>query len=121
MCGLWQDKHRLRADAAVAFAELNLAYRDHFGKDIVITDSYRSYQAQVQVRRKKPGLAAVPGTSEHGWGLAVDLGDGVQTSDEHYDWLIENAPKFGWDHPAWARKGGGGPYEPWHWEYVAGE
>lgn len=121
MCDLWSSGHQLRSDAAVAFAELNLAYRDHFGKDIVITDSYRSYAAQVAVKRKKPGLAAVPGTSEHGWGLAVDLGDGVQNSDEHYDWLIENAPRFGWDHPAWARKGGGGPYEPWHWEFVAGE
>ncbi|TNM60003.1 hypothetical protein FHN55_19605 [Streptomyces sp. NP160] len=121
MCDLWTNGHQLRSDAAVAFAELNLAYRDHFGKDIVITDSYRSYAAQVAVRRKKPGLAAVPGTSEHGWGLAVDLGDGVQNSDEHYDWLIENAPKYGWDHPVWARKGGGGPYEPWHWEFVAGE
>lgn len=121
MCDLWTGGHQLRSDAAVAFAELNLAYREHFGKDIVITDSYRSYAAQVQVRRKKPGLAAVPGTSEHGWGLAVDLGDGVQNSDEHYDWLIENAPKYGWDHPGWARRGGGGPYEPWHWEFVAGE
>ncbi|MBC3762779.1 D-alanyl-D-alanine carboxypeptidase family protein, partial [Quadrisphaera sp. RL12-1S] len=121
MCDLWSPGHQLRSDAAVAFAELNLAYHDHFGKDIVITDSYRSYAAQVAVRRKKPGLAAVPGTSEHGWGLAVDLGDGVQNSDEHYDWLIENAPKYGWDHPSWARRGGGGPYEPWHWEFVAGE
>lgn len=121
MCDLWVGNHKLRSDAALAFAELSLAYRDHFGSDIVITDSYRSYAAQVSVRRSKPRLAAVPGTSEHGWGLAVDLGGGVQNSDEHYDWLIENAPKYGWDHPSWARKGGGGPYEPWHWEYVAGE
>ncbi|MBF5081352.1 hypothetical protein F1641_06260 [Quadrisphaera sp. INWT6] len=121
MCDLWVGNHKLRSDAALAFAELSLAYREHFGSDIVITDSYRSYAAQVSVRRSKPRLAAVPGTSEHGWGLAVDLGGGVQNSDEHYDWLIENAPKYGWDHPAWARKGGGGPYEPWHWEYVAGE
>ncbi len=121
MCDLWVGNHKLRSDAALAFAELSLAYQEHFGTDIVITDSYRSYAAQVSVRRSKPRLAAVPGTSEHGWGLAVDLGGGVQNSDEHYAWLIENAPKYGWDHPAWARKGGSGPYEPWHWEYVAGE
>ncbi len=112
---------KLNLKSREAFAELSLAYQEHFGTDIVITDSYRSYAAQVSVRRSKPRLAAVPGTSEHGWGLAVDLGGGVQNSDEHYAWLIENAPKHGWDHPAWARKGGSGPYEPWHWEYVAGE
>lgn len=122
LCSLgWQSGHRLRADAAVALAELDLAYREHFGGDISLTDTYRSYAEQVRVRREKPSLAARPGTSEHGWGLAVDMGGGVQNSDEHYDWLIENAPKYGWDHPAWARKGGAGPYEPWHWEYVAGE
>jgi D-alanyl-D-alanine carboxypeptidase len=43
----------------------------------------------------------------------------VEAADEHYAWLLENAPAFGWDNPAWARKGGSGPYEPWHFEYVA--
>jgi len=27
---------------------------------------------------------------------------------------------FDWDNPAWARTGRGGPFEPWHWEYVPG-
>jgi hypothetical protein len=121
MCELWVGGHYLRADAAVALAELNVAYRKQFGTSISITDSYRSYGQQVSVRARKPGLAARPGTSQHGWGLAVDLAGGVQNADSHYRWLRANAPQFGWDNPAWARSGGAGPYEPWHWEYVAGQ
>ena len=40
---------------------------------------------------------------------------------KEHTWLKENAPDFGWDNPDWARSGGSGPYEPWHWEYVAGQ
>jgi hypothetical protein len=120
LCDLWEPGHQLRADAAVALAELNVAYQEAFGEQLSITDSYRSYSAQVSVARRKPGLAARPGTSEHGWGLAIDLAGGVQNADLHYRWLRENAPRFGWDNPAWARSGGSGPYEPWHWEFTAG-
>jgi D-alanyl-D-alanine carboxypeptidase len=119
LCELWGTGHLLRADAAVALARLAFAYRTHFRESLVITDSYRSYGAQARLAARKPGLAARPGTSEHGWGLAVDFGGGVEAADEHYAWLLENAPAFGWDNPAWARKGGSGPYEPWHFEYVA--
>ncbi|SDQ07702.1 D-alanyl-D-alanine carboxypeptidase family protein [Quadrisphaera sp. DSM 44207] len=118
LCSLWESGHMLRADAAVSLARLNLAFRAQFGEDLSLTDSYRSYAAQVAVKRSKPNLAARPGTSEHGWGLAVDLGGGVEDSDEHYDWLREHAPAYGWDNPEWARKSGSGPYEPWHWEFA---
>ncbi len=96
--------------------------RHEFGRDLCITDGYRSYSEQVSVRWRKPGLAARPGTSQHGWGLAVDLckGEASARAKEH-TWLKENAPDFGWDNPDWARSGGSGPYEPWHWEYVAGQ
>ena len=121
MCELWGTGHLLRADAAVALARLSFAYRSHFGESLVITDSYRSYGAQVRLANRKPGLAARPGTSEHGWALAVDFGGGVEVADEHYQWLVENAPTYGWDNPAWARKGASSRYEPWHFEYVAGQ
>jgi D-alanyl-D-alanine carboxypeptidase len=121
LCALWEPGDYLRADAAVALAELNAAYQQRFGAPLVVTDSYRSYEQQVSVRARKPGLAARPGTSEHGWALAVDLGGGIEAADEHHQWMRENAPRFGWDNPDWARSGGSGPYEPWHWEYVAGQ
>ena len=120
LCVLWDGDERLRPDAALAMARLDMAYRDTFGTDIPISDAYRSYGSQVEVRRTRPGLAARPGTSQHGWGVAVDLGGTIATGGEGYRWLLQHAGEFGWENPAWARPGGGGPHEPWHWEYVAG-
>jgi len=119
LCTLWNAKHRLRADAAVALAKLNVAYKQHFGNDICLTDSYRTLASQVRLRSAKPGLAAVPGTSEHGWGLAVDMCDGVEKgpSSPRWQWLRENSADYGWDNPAWAQAGASSQYEPWHWEY----
>lgn len=119
LCELPQSGHRLRADAAVDFARLNNAYKAVFGVDIPITDSYRTLASQRSLKARKPRLAARPGTSNHGWGLALDLGGRIPSRGKEYQWLRKNAPKYGWDNPAWARRGGSGPYEPWHWEYKA--
>jgi hypothetical protein len=119
LCTLWDPKHRLRADAAVALARLNIAYQQRFGHRICLTDSYRSLSEQRSLKAIKPGLAATPGTSEHGWGLAVDLCDGVNSSaSATYKWLRDNGPSYGWGNPDWARVGGSGPNEPWHWEFT---
>ena len=120
LCTLANGRDRLRADAAVAFALLNQAYAAQFGRDICVTSSYRTYAQQVAVKREKGWLAAQPGTSEHGYGLAVDLCGGVETGGEAYWWLRENAPAYGWDNPSWARPEGS-KTELWHWEYVAGQ
>ncbi len=121
LCTLWDGKSEIRADAAVSLALLNEEYRAEFGRDICVTDGYRSYAEQQSLRARKPGLAARAGTSEHGYGLAVDLCGGVQSAGPGYDWLRENAGDAGFENPRWAQRGGGGPYEPWHWEYTAGQ
>ena len=69
---------RLRPDAAAAFNRMSRAYAQAFGSPLCVSDSYRSYGSQVSVFRHRPSLAAVPGTSNHGWGLAVDLGCGIR-------------------------------------------
>ena len=103
----------LRADAAAAFNRMAAA-----GGMPCAGDSYRSYGEQVAVYRTRPGLAAVPGTSNHGWGVAVDFACGAdQFGSPAYRWLKANGPRFGWNHPAWAEPGGSRP-EPWHWEFT---
>lgn len=78
----------------------------------------RDYAAQVDVYRRKPTLAAVPGTSKHGWGVAVDLCGGIEDfGSPAHRWMQANAPAYGWVHPAWAGPTGSRP-EPWHWEYT---
>lgn len=111
---------RLRGDAALAIGRLNAEYFQAFGQDLCVNDAYRSYEAQVAVRAAKPGLAAPAGVSNHGWALALDLCGGVQDdASPQWAWMVQNAPKYGWDNPAWARAGGRGPHEPWHWEFVS--
>ncbi|EYR63901.1 D-Ala-D-Ala carboxypeptidase [Actinotalea ferrariae CF5-4] len=120
LCSLWDPDHALRGDAAVALSELNLNFRAAFDRDLCLTDSYRPLSVQRRLAVTKPGLAATPGLSNHGWGLAIDLCSSETASADAMAWLRTNGPVFGWENPAWARRGGSGPYEPWHWEYVPG-
>ena len=102
--------HKLNSVAAKAYAEMvDAAEAD--GITWKVTDSYRDYDSQVAVAAKKGlyskgGLAAVPGTSNHGWGSAVDL----DLSPEAQEWLNTNAERFGFSTIA---------REPWHWEHKA--
>ena len=119
LCPLWGVTGQyLRGDAAFAFNRLSRAYAAAFGDPICVTDSYRSYDAQVRLYHVKPNLAAVPGTSNHGWGTATDLCGGIQNfGTRQHLWLKANAPQYGWFHPAWAEQDGSRP-EPWHWEFA---
>lgn len=114
----------LRCDAAEALERLNDAYRADFGHDLDVVSSYRSYSMQVATRASRGWLAAVPGTSNHGLAVAVDFGNfGAVGSFSHpnYRWMKENADEFGWFHPRMMEPGGGGPLEPWHWEFGTDE
>ncbi len=118
LCPLWGAVgHYLRADAAFTFDKLATAYAEEFGRPLCVTDSYRSYAEQVAVKAAKPDLAAAPGTSNHGWGTAVDLCGGIQSfGTAEHRWMQLQAPGFGWFHPSWAEPTGSKP-EAWHWEF----
>ena len=121
LCPLWgAPGAMLRADAAATFNRMSQAFNAAFAEPLCVEASYRTYQRQIELYASMPaGYAAVPGTSNHGWGLAVDLCGGIQvdSSPEHL-WLLDHAAQFNWFHPAWAMPGGGGPHEPWHWEFA---
>lgn len=123
----------LMADASDAFDKLmDLFFKTDFpGKqNITFTDGYRSYARQEALYNKYgAGRAAKPGTSNHGWGIAVDMYWGVRTSmykdndarpsgykHPNYRWLFENGPKFGWFNPKPLRDDSRTD-EWWHWEY----
>lgn len=93
---------RMVADAAKA------------GVTIKLTDSYRTYDSQVALRRDKGGqvATATPGTSVHGWGRAIDV-----AGDAARKWIQVNGAKYGWVWPSWAQKKGTKSYEPWHFDY----
>ena len=106
----------MRADAALAFYNLNAAYKRRFGTQMCLTDSYRPLAEQQQIYSQRPGMAAVPGHSNHGYGTAVDLCGGVQSEGSaEFNWLQANSKRYEWFHPSWAYSS---PFEPWHWEYT---
>jgi len=104
----------LQCDAAATLEDADEDYFAETGRHLSMTDSYRSYSVQVTTRARKPSTAAVPGTSNHGWGMAVDFNPAPAA------WLRSNGKKYGWVHPTWAQPGGSKP-ESWHLEYVAPE
>lgn len=109
-----QSGHRLVAGAASAWDQVVEAARQE-GLTLRITDSYRTFDQQVDLAERKGlyrngGLAATPGTSNHGWGLAVD----ADVRDPAVlAWLRANGPRFGFVEAV--------PREPWHWEYRPGQ
>jgi hypothetical protein len=75
---------QMQADAKAA--GVNLSY----------VSGYRSYADQEYLYRTKPaGIAAKPGTSDHGWGMAIDLDRYSGNWEKTYSWLIKNMAKYG--------------------------
>lgn len=116
-----------RCDAVASLVALNRAYRaDHGNKNLIINSAYRSYSQQVAIKTLycntgRCHLAAQPGTSNHGWAMAVDFGAFGSVGDyssDNYKWMAVNGPAYGWVNPPHMAEGGKGPLEPWHWEFM---
>ncbi len=115
------------------------------GFDARITSAYRRHQTQVDLynkkvwyyidrgysvanaRKKAATIIAMPGTSEHQLGLAVDLVDSshwvLDESQENtpaQKWLMEHCWEYGFilRYPNGKSEVTGIIYEPWHYRYV---
>lgn len=105
--------------AAGALERLNTAFRAQFGHNLDLDLTYRDYDTQVAMRAALGSVAATPGTSSHGTGLALDVPElpceyGWDTPQR--DWLVSNGPSYGWVSPSWAGRNGSNP-EYWHFEF----
>lgn len=110
------------------------------GVELTHVGAYRSYEEQVHLFRKRyqatangakvtrrwggityylrPGNApsATPGTSNHGWGLAIDVASAGE--ERRLRWLLEHAVSFGF---SWEVADPNNPnFEVWHLRYHAG-
>ena len=74
--------------------------------------STRTFEGKKWYLKKGNAPLAAPGSSNHNWGIAVD----VHTASEpkRLKWLIANVKDFGF---SWEVV----PVEPWHLRYVAGD
>lgn len=142
----WGTGPRLHRHAARAFKALAAEVLRRFGATLTCThpaDTYRSYEIQLRTflgryvthdtgRSSKwwngtrywllPGyaMAATPGASNHGWGLAIDAcyWDGSRTvgigaRNDVFSWMLANADDYGF---SWEAQS-----EPWHIRYFTGD
>ncbi|MCQ2910868.1 MAG: M15 family metallopeptidase [Clostridia bacterium] len=118
------------------------------GVSLIVCSGYRSYNYQQGLYNKEVNEwlsqgyseqqakdyaskeVAIPGTSEHQLGLAIDfitkgytnLDQGFENTDA-FKWLMENGYKYGWILRYMDGKQiyTGINYEPWHWRYLGPE
>ena len=101
-------------------------YRTAEEQQEILDDKIQTYinqgYSQVKAERTVKEWVALPGTSEHQLGIAVDINaDKSKCSNEEvYAWLAENAYKYGFvlRYPPGKQKITGTSYEPWHYRYV---
>lgn len=121
LCGLsWQATRMLRCDAAAQLELLNAQFRADLGRNLSVNEAYRDLTTQEHYWTCgcTTGPAARPGTSNHGWALAIDIngtsGNGgsyeARKTTAVYQWMAANAPTFGFRENVSIR-------EAWHWEY----
>lgn len=100
LVSLGQGLHQLRPDAAAAFKRAEA----RAGRQIKVTDSFRTNAQQADLKQRKPTLAAAPGTSGHEMGICVDIVDmqdlTIKAALEAEDWHQFDRKK-----------------EPWHWSF----
>lgn len=108
---------RLERSAAVQWNKMRAYIGQRHGvwiRPLGPNSSFRSYAAQLYFwnlyRSGRGNTAAYPGTSNHGWGKAVDV---ASTTMAYYIRLYGHL--FGWSHVEGARVG-----EWWHFTYVGG-
>jgi len=84
----------------------------------------RKYEGKTWYLKKGMSPSATPGTSNHGWGLAMDLAyevKGTLTSmgGKCLDWLCANGPRYGFYLQGSDPKNP--EFEAWHWQYCLGD
>lgn len=104
-------------------------YRTEEEQQEILDDKIQTYinqgYSQSRAERTAKEWVALPGTSEHQLGIAVDINaDKSKCSNEEvYAWLAENAYKYGFilRYPLGKQEITGTSYEPWHYRYVGEE
>jgi len=128
---IYPDLQRMFDDARNAgiYPIVGEGYRTHEEQKKMMSDKIDSFINEGYSRREAKKLArewvAEAGKSEHELGLALDINadQSHSTDEEVYDWLAENACKYGFilRYPSGSEDITGIDYEPWHYRYVGTE
>ena len=104
-------------------------YRTQEEQQQLMDEKIEAYENEGKSKSEAKKLAeqwvAIPGTSEHQLGIAVDINADItkSSSDDVYNWLAENAHRYGFikRYPSNKTDITGVINEPWHYRYVGKE
>lgn len=119
----------LAAGHVLKATSLNDSYRPYSVQESIFRARYqttriagrptKTWQGRTWWLKRGMATAAAPGTSNHGWGLAVDIGEesdgdaGTESiSDATVRWLVVHAGDYGFSAEL--------QEEPWHWRWYVG-
>lgn len=110
------------------------SYRDRHKQEILFENDVRRFMyrgmTEEEAREETARNVAVPGSSEHEAGLAVDIVysrhqvlDESQEQNDTQQWLMEHCQDYGFilRYPRDKQEITGITYEPWHYRYVGEE
>ena len=100
-------------------------YRTNAEQKKMMSDKINEFRGQGYSKKEAEELAknwvALPGTSEHELGLALDINsESGECEWDIYAWLADNAHRYGFilRYPEGKEQITGIEYEPWHYRYV---
>lgn len=125
---IYPELQKMFNDARSAGLSLFVAqgYRTEEEQQLLLDQKQEAYENEGNSPKEARKLAeqwvAVPGTSEHQIGIAVDINADTEKSkaEDVYAWLADNAHKYGFinRYPADKTDITGISNEPWHYRYV---
>jgi D-alanyl-D-alanine carboxypeptidase len=125
---IYPELQKMFNDARASGLSLFVAqgYRTEEEQQLLLDQKQEAYENEGNSPKEARKLAeqwvAVPGTSEHQIGIAVDINADTEKSkaEDVYDWLADNAHKYGFinRYPADKTDITGISNEPWHYRYV---
>ena len=108
--GIKPFKPTSSADAYRSFPQQLAGFMSRYVSEPNGSNSTRHYLAKKYWLKKGMAPMATPATSNHGWGLAVDVWG---ANNGRLDWMLQNCDKYGF---SWEIQS-----EPWHIRYVCGD
>lgn len=128
---IYPDLQEMFDDARAEGFQLFVAdgYRTEETQQRILDEKIEAYKnegySNSEAEKKAKVWVAIPGTSEHQLGIAVDINADTtrSSSEEVYNWLAQNAYKYGFikRYPSDKTEITGVINEPWHYRYVGRE
>lgn len=125
---IYPELQKMFDDARASGLSLFVAqgYRTEAEQQKLLDQKQEAYENEGNPPKEARKLAeqwvAVPGTSEHQIGIAVDINADTEKckAEDVYDWLADNAHRYGFinRYPADKTDITGISNEPWHYRYV---